>query len=167
MTGEKPVSGRRWRGAEILAIWAAAFALSSCTAVNEAMQLRDQAILAEPPGDYYVGRRYYVKGTRFWGYLREPRQSWEESQLVIFNEHRKHQPDRVPEDPIEGPAHGFDHNREYRIVGQFSGRKIYDPNSNFILPEFVLGDWSLIDEDPGFLFHPDEVYDVNRLPFRQ
>ena len=142
-------------------------ALSSCIAVNAALQHRNEVILAEPAGDYFIGRRYFTRGTRFWGYLRRPGELWKESRLVIFNESRKHQPDRVLEVPIEGPAHGFDHNHEYRIRGYFSGEEIYDPNSNYILPEFVLEDWTRISADPGFLFHPDEIYDVGRLPFRR
>ena len=169
MAGKTEKRERGWlgRAGAMAALAVSAVFGSACGAASEAMQLREQEILVEPIGDYYVGRRYFVRGTRFWGYLRRPRESWEESQLVVFNERAKKQPDRVPEAPLEGPAHGYDQNYEYRIMGGFSGDDIYDPNSNFILPEFVLQDWKLIDEDPGFLFHPDEVYDERRLPYRQ
>ena len=35
---------------------------------------RKAQIAAEPRGDFYYGRRYFVEKTRFWGYLREPGQ---------------------------------------------------------------------------------------------
>ncbi len=162
----KRVLGEWRRVLAVLVLAAAGMSLSSCTAANAALQQRDLEIQAEPVGEYYVGRRYFTRGTRIWGYLRRPGEPWEESQLVVLNEKKKLQPDRVPEIPLEGPAHGFDHNHEYRIEGYFSGDKIYDPNSNYILPEFVLENWTRIDANPGFLFHPDEVYSERRLPFR-
>ena len=30
-----------------------------------------QQIAAEPPGDYYIGRRYYKPDFKFWGYVRQ------------------------------------------------------------------------------------------------
>ncbi len=138
-----------------------------CTSYKAVLEAREQLILAEPVGEYYLGRRYYTHGTRFWGYLRRPRESWDSARLVIFNERLKRQPDRLPEKPASGPAHGFDHNYEYRIYGSYSGSKVYDPNSNFILPEFVLQDYELARKSPGFLFHPKEKYHPKRLPPRQ
>ena len=32
--------------------------------------------------------------------------------------------------------------------------------------DVTVEDWTRLDADPGFLFHPDEVYDERRLPFR-
>jgi hypothetical protein len=62
-------------------------------------------------------------------------------------------------------VHGFDHNYEYRIYGNFStGDPIYDPNSDLILPEFILRDYELISTNPGFLFRPDERYLPSALP---
>lgn len=130
---------------------------------------REAAIMGEPLGDFYIGRRYYTQGARFWGFLRRPRESWESSKLVIFNEKLKHQPDRVPEAPLSGRRHGYDHNWEYRIFGYFSGDEVYDPNSNYILPEFVLKDYELVSkrERSGFLFDPAEKYHPKRLPPRR
>ena len=123
----------------------------------------------EPLGDHYIGRRYFTHGTRFWGYLRRPREPWEKSKLVIFNEKVRRQPDRVPEAPLTGRRHGFDHNWEYKIDGYFSGDQVYDPNSNYVLPEFVLKDYEVISkrEGSGFLFDPKEKYNPKRLPPRQ
>ncbi len=45
---------------------------------------RNAAIANEATGDFYYGRRYHVKKTRFWGYLRQPRQSAEPCQAGDF-----------------------------------------------------------------------------------
>lgn len=132
--------------------------------INHPMvKARDAQIAAEPPGNYYIGRRWWTDGTRFWGYLRDPGKPWSTAKLVIMNESIMKQPDRVPE---EGTAqvHGFDHNYEYRIWGSYTGRKIYDPNSNFVIPEFRLSKYELISQNPGFLFHPGEKYNPRHLP---
>ena len=51
-----------------------------------------------------------------------------------FNEETTLQPDRLPEASGQGKSHGFDHNYEYKIYGTFTGDRVYDPNSNKILP---------------------------------
>jgi hypothetical protein len=56
------------------------------------------SIAHEPTGDFFYGRRYFVEKTRFWGYLREPRQSAHQAKLVIFLEDQKRSPDRMPEE---------------------------------------------------------------------
>ena len=61
-------------------------------------EARKSEIANEPSGSFFYGRRYFVYKTRFWGYLRKPRQSARNSQLVIFNESQKHSPDRLPEE---------------------------------------------------------------------
>lgn len=131
---------------------------------HPAVVKRAAEIAAEPPGDYWVGRRWWTEGTRFWGYLRRPGRPWSEAKLIIMNESGKRQPDRLPESPDTGPAHGFDHNYEYRVWGRFSGQEVYDPNSNLMLPEFVLQNYEVISTRPGFLFQPGEVYNPKRLP---
>jgi hypothetical protein len=119
---------------------------------------RQAAIASEPTGNFYYGRRYYVEKTRFWGYLREPRQSADKSKLVIFKETRRKNPDRLPEDGPEGARYGFDNNYEYRIYGNYTGEKAYDPNSNQILPVFALTDYQLVNTQPGWLFSPKDHY---------
>ncbi len=159
----------------------AGFFLSSCTTTgtsgggNIAGQLtpaqinhpqvkaRNAVIATEPPGNYYIGRRWWTDGTRFWGYMRQPGQPWSEAQLVIMNESIIKQPDRAPEEGVPQP-HGYDHNYEYRIWGSFTGAKIYDPNSNFVVPEFRLSKFELISANPGFLFYPGEPYNPRQLP---
>ena len=132
---------------------------------NPLVRVRNAAIAHEATGNHYVGRRYFVHATRFWGYVRKPRQSWDKAKLVVMNESFQHTPDRLPEGGR--PGHGFDHNYEYKLWGQFSKDKIYDPASNRTYPEFVLKRYELINKDPGFLFHPNEGYDPKRLPPRE
>ena len=131
---------------------------------HPANRQRASEIMSEPPGDYWVARRWWTEGTRFWGYVRRPCQPWSQSQLVMVNESVRHTPDRLPESPETGPAHGFDHNYEYRFWGRFTGKEVYDPNSNLMLPEFLLENYELINATPGFLFQPGERYNSKRLP---
>ncbi|MFY7817304.1 MAG: hypothetical protein ACOVRB_02960 [Akkermansiaceae bacterium] len=124
---------------------------------------RTAQISAEPKGNFYYGRRYFVQKTRFWGYLRKPGQSANKSQLVVMEESHKLCPDRLPENGPDGQSYGFDQNYEYRIWGHFTGRKVYDVNSNQFLPEFQLRDYQLIHRQPGWLFSPRDQYDPKRI----
>ncbi len=128
---------------------------------------RQAAIASEPTGNFYYGRRYYVEKTRFWGYLREPRQSADKAKLVIFKETRKNNPDRLSEDGPPGARYGFDTNYEYRIYGNYTGEKAYDPNSNQILPVFVLTDYELVNRQPGWFFSPKDHYHPQRFTLWQ
>ncbi|GAA5494262.1 hypothetical protein Rhal01_00421 [Rubritalea halochordaticola] len=119
---------------------------------------RSLQISSEPTGNFYYGRRYFVYKTRFWGYLRKPRQPWSEAALVIMNENSTYQPDRLPEDGPYDERHGYDQNYNYKITGSYTGRKIYDPNSNLFLPEFRATSFKLIDRSPGWLFSPADHY---------
>jgi hypothetical protein len=143
------------------------FLLAACednTLLQQQITARNAAIAEEEPGDYFIGRRYYIEHTQFWGYLRRPGQSWDDSKLVIMNENQKLAPDRLQELPSgDGLAHGFDHNREYKIFGHFTGHKVYDPNSDLFLPEFLLTGWEVRNESPGWLFKPNEKYDAQHL----
>lgn len=125
---------------------------------------RRAQIAAEAPGNYYIGRRYWLEGTNFWGFVRKPGQQWDEAKLVMLSEKVKRAPDRLPEDGPAGSRHGYDHNYEYKLYGEFSGQRVYDPNSNQILPEFVLRDYELISARPGFLFHPNQRFEPRRVP---
>lgn len=129
--------------------------LPSCESVDPQVAARNTLIAAEPRGDYFIGRRYHVDTTRFWGYVREPGQPWSTARLVIMNESRKTTPDRLPEEG-EGMLHGYDNNHEYRIRGRYTGRGFYDPNSNLTLPEFLPVSFELLNPSPGFLFNPKE-----------
>lgn len=150
--------------------------LSACTAlvlitqcasspdVGLLVNQRKAEIAAEAPGDYYIGRRFFIERTHFWGYLRRPQQDWQSSKLVIFNESKMRAPDRLPELPTGTEmAYGYDHNREYRIWGRFTGRKIYDPNSDLVLPEFELQRAEIKSASPGWLFTPKERFNGYQL----
>ena len=130
---------------------------SDCEAVNA----REQQIAAEPRGDYYVGRRYYVPLTRFWGYIREPQESWRTAKLVIMDESAVRTPDRGYEPPVKGATFGKDANVEYRLTGRYTGERAYDPSTDQILPVFRATSYTVLNNDPGFLFKPSEEYSTN------
>jgi hypothetical protein len=124
---------------------------------------RKASIASEPSGDFFYGRRYYVEKTRFWGYVRRPRQSWDNAKLVMINESKKKQPDRLPENGPQGARYGYDQNFEYKLNGYMTGRDAYDPNSNQHLPEFMLTSYELVNRNPGWLFRPDDRYDATKI----
>lgn len=146
---------------------AAALGVGCQGTLSPAQEAQLARIRAEPPGDHFIGRRYFVEKTRFWGYVRRPGESWEKSRLVVINESLQRTPDRLPELPEGEHGYGFDHNFEYKLRGRFTGGTIYDPNSNLFLPEFRLESYELISENPGWLFSPDEVYNAHRLPAKR
>ncbi|WP_367872568.1 hypothetical protein [Luteolibacter sp. Populi] len=124
---------------------------------------RKAAIASEPSGDFFYGRRYYVQKTRFWGYVRRPKQSWDKAKLVIIKEDKKRQPDRLHESGPEGQRYGFDNNYEYRLNGYFTNTESYDPNSNQFLQTFMLTGYEVVNRNPGWLFRPDDRYDPYRI----
>lgn len=129
-----------------------------------AVEARHRQIAMEPRGDYFIGRRFYINHTHLWGYVRSPGQTWENSKLVIMNERYQKIPYRLPEQPSDGGyAYGDDHNAEYTLYGRFTGRKVFDPNSNLVLPEFELRRWEIRNESPGWLFKPNERFNGSQL----
>jgi hypothetical protein len=145
-----------------------ALVLTACSSTSprqqQLIEYRRMEIAAETPGDYYIGRRFNIERTHLWGYVRRPGQSWHQSKLVMMNEKHMRQPDRYPEMPSgDGPAFGSDHNREYRLWGYYSGRRVYDPNSNLALPEFVLQRYEVKNTSPGWLFNPGERFNGKQL----
>lgn len=146
---------------KIILSTAACLTLVQCNTLKsdcEALAEREAQIAQEQAGDYYIGRRYYIPYTRFWGYLRKPGQSWRTAQLVMMDEHTCRQPDRGIEIPLPNPVFGSDHNVEYIIRGKYTGEKAYEPNTNQALPVFRLAGYEVRDKDPGFLFVPSEEY---------
>lgn len=128
--------------------------------------VRAAEIANEPRGDFFYGRRYYVKNTRFWGYLRKPGQSAYNSRLVIFNESKKRSPDRLHESGPSGKRYAYDQNYEYRINGYFTGEKAYEVNSNQFLPEFMLTGYQVVNKKPGWLFTPKDSYNPKVFTLR-
>jgi hypothetical protein len=97
----------------------------------------EDTIRNEPPGDYYIGRRYYKQDYKFWGWVRKPGQPWSTAKLVMMNEQTKLAPDR------EQGKLGSDNNMEYKLIGEFSGQTVYEPASNGFYPEFTLKSYEL------------------------
>lgn len=126
-------------------------------------EARDLAISSEPTGAHFYGRRYFVDKTRFWGYLRKPRQPWSQAELIVINESQASQPDRLPEDGPIGSSHGYDQNFEYKITGAYSGRRIYDPASNLFIREFRPTSFTVINTNPGWLFSPEDHYNPRSI----
>jgi len=107
------------------------------------------AIAGEKPGDYFIGRRFYKADYKMWGWVKKPGEPWKQSQLVMFNEQKKLAPDRERNDV------GSDNNYEYRLIGHFSGEKVYEPASDSFYPEFVLTATTVISTNPP-LIYPDQ-----------
>lgn len=128
--------------------------------------IRAAQIAAEPRGNFFYGRRYYVNKTRFWGYVRKPGQSWQSSKLVLMEESSSRVPDRLPENGPPGAQYGYDQNYEYRITGNYTGKKAYDPNSNSILPVFRPTSFQLLNRKPGWIFSPRDYYDPKTISLR-
>jgi len=128
----------------------AALFFTGCETVPEGIQQAKiamaQHIAAEPPGDYFIGRRYFKPDFKFWGYVRRPGQPWSTAQLVMLNEKQKLAPDR------ERLSFGSDNNYEYKLYGYFSGDKVYEPASNGVYPEFVLKGYEEISMNPPPIF---------------
>jgi hypothetical protein len=116
------------------------------TAAENAKFAMRQRIAAEPPGDYFIGRRYFKPDFKFWGYVRKPGEPWSKSQLVMLNEKQKLAPDRAAR------TFGSDNNYEYKLYGYFSGDKVYEPASNRVYPEFVLKGYEVISTNPPPIF---------------
>lgn len=111
------------------------------------------AIAAEAPGNYYIGRRYYKKDYKVWGWVRKPGQPWKTSQLVMMNENTRLAPDR------EGGTLGTDNNYEYRLEGRFTGGQVYEPASNRFYPEFVLTGYQTLSTAPPNIFKDRRALD--------
>lgn len=121
-----------------------------------ALAAREAEIAKEPSGDYYIGRRYYIPATRFWGYIRRPGASWRTAQLVIMDEAIVRNPDRGYEPPVKGATFGTDDNVEYVVRGKLTGEKAYDPSTDLVLPVFKPTSFAVRNKRPGFLFVPSE-----------
>lgn len=114
------------------------------------------SIASEPPGDYYIGRRYYKQDYKFWGFIRSPRQPWSTAKLVMLNEQESLAPDRA-QNKI-----GSDNNYEYRLYGNFTGQTVYEPASNGFYPEFALKRSELISLSPANIYRQAGATDPTR-----
>lgn len=135
--------------------------LSGCSTVASQKRLSArtamrQEIEAEPPGDYFIGRRFYKADYKFWGFVRSPGQPWSSARLVMLNENTKLAPDR------EQGQIGSDNTYEYKLLGKFSDQTIYEPASNGIYPEFVLKGYELRSTNPAPIFRNSADTDPQR-----
>jgi hypothetical protein len=106
----------------------------------------NEAIRAEQPGNYFVGRRMYKKDYKVWGWIREPGKPWKSAKLVMLNEQTKLAPDREKNDI------GSDNNFEYKLSGYFSGQTVYEPASDGFYPEFVLTGYEVRSTKPADIY---------------
>ena len=137
------------------AVFGAAMVLCGCAAIDSSSTTAARAamvaeIKAEPPGDYYIGRRYYKNDYKFWGYVRKPGQPWSSAKMVMLNENQKLAPDR------DQGTLGIDNGHEYKLFGGFTGNTVYEPASNGFYPEFVLKGYTLRTINPAPIFKPLE-----------
>ena len=100
----------------------------------------------EPRGGYFVGRRYYKKDYKFWGYVRASGSPWSSAKMVMMNENTKLAPDR------QNAAIGSDNNYEYKLFGDFTGQTVYEPASNGFYPEFRLRGYELLSTNPAKIY---------------
>ena len=153
----------------LIAALAFVLTLTQCSQLQsdcKALATRRAEIAQEQPGDYYIGRRYHVPTTRFWGYLRRPGEGWDKARLVIMDESAPRTPDRGVEAPVSGATFGKDNNVEYILHGSFVGRDCYEPNSDQVLQLFHLTGYEVRNRQPGFLFVPSEKYDTKEMTLR-
>lgn len=142
---------------------AALLTLTGCETVEtktkkDARLAMEAAIRLEEPGNYFIGRRFYKRDYKFWGYVRKPGQQWSGAQLVMMNEQTKLAPDR------ELGTLGSDNNNEYKLYGQFSGETVYEPASNGMYPEFVLKAYELRSVSPANIYkEPGATDPVRRI----
>lgn len=106
----------------------------------------NEAIRAEPPGNYFVARRMYKKDYKVWGWVREPGKPWKTARLVMLNEQQKLAPDR------EQNKIGSDNNYEYKLLGNFSGQTVYEPASDGFYPEFILTGYEIKSTSPANIY---------------
>ena len=153
----------------IIIALAACLVMTQCHSLRsdcEALKEREAVIAQETKGEYFVGRRYYIPLCRFWGYLREPGQSWRTAKLVMMDETLVHTPDRGPEEPLPGATFGKDQNVEYIVKGEYTGKSAYDPSTDQVLPLFRATSYEIRNPEPGFLFLPSEEYTEEYVSLR-
>jgi hypothetical protein len=149
-----------------LAAIALGASLSGCTTaelegIHAARIAMVNSIQNEQPGNYFIGRRYYKRDYKFWGYVRSPGQPWSSAKLVMMNEQNKLAPDR------ETGQLGSDNNYEYKLYGGFSGQTVYEPASNGFYPEFVLKGYELRSVAPANIYRTPGATDPQRRVIAQ
>ncbi len=114
------------------------------------------SISAEPPGNYFIGRRFYKNDYKFWGFVRSPGEPWSAAKLVMLNEQHRLAPDRARNEV------GSDNGYEYKLYGEYSGQTVYEPSSNGFYPEFVLRASEVRSTNPAPIFNMPGATDPAR-----
>lgn len=115
------------------ALAAALLGLAGCATTGGGLGIpSDPAALNANPPAYWVGHRVYNPKYQTWGYVKRPEDTWSQSVPVILNEQETLAPDRALE------SRGLDNNFQYKLYGQFAGKKGYEPVLNRLFPVFVL-----------------------------
>jgi hypothetical protein len=152
----------RFQSFKGLSLFVSLILLAGCETMPEGIQqarfAMSQRIQSEPPGDYFIGRRYYKPDYKIWGYVRRPGQPWSTAQLVMLNENQKLAPDRA--------QRGLnDNDYEYKLFGHFSGDKVYELVSDRFYPEFVLTGYELRSTHPAPIF-PSQITGRPSTPYQ-
>jgi hypothetical protein len=148
----------RFAGALLLLAFFAGCASTIGPTPNQIVKARAamlEEIKAEPRGAYFVGRRYFKTEYKFWGFVRPAGQPWSAAKMVMMNENQKLAPDRA------AGKLGSDNNYEYKLLGYYSGDKVYEPASNGIYPEFVLKGYELRSASPAPIYREAGATDPN------
>ena len=133
----------------LLLLAACVLALAGCETIDPdapAKAAMNEAIKAEAPGDYFVGRRMYKKDYKVWGWVRQPGQNWKSAKLVMLNEQKLLAPDRAKNQI------GSDNNYEYTLRGYYSGETVYEPASDRFYPEFVVTGFDVRSTTPPIIY---------------
>ena len=133
----------------LLLLAACVLALAGCETIDPdapAKAAMNEAIKAEAPGDYFVGRRMYKKDYKVWGWVRQPGQNWKSAKLVMLNEQKLLAPDRAKNQI------GSDNNYEYTLKGYYSGETVYEPASDRFYPEFVVTGFDVRSTNPPIIY---------------
>ena len=133
----------------LLLLAACVLALAGCETIDPdapAKAAMNEAIKAEAPGDYFVGRRMYKKDYKVWGWVRQPGQPWKSAKLVMLNEQKLLAPDRARNQI------GSDNNYEYTLKGYYSGETVYEPASDRFYPEFVVTGFDVRSTNPPIIY---------------
>ncbi|MEI9895109.1 MAG: hypothetical protein WDN28_14775 [Chthoniobacter sp.] len=132
---------------------------SGCATADPNLQTR-QAMLAEikaePPGDYFIARRYYKVDYKFWGYIRKPAKTGAPPAWSCSTNSRSSRPTATL-----GKI-GSDNGYEYKFYGNFSGETVYEPASNGFYPEFILKGYELKNVSPAPIFKVQGALDPQR-----
>ncbi|MEM9444135.1 MAG: hypothetical protein AAGA18_02170 [Verrucomicrobiota bacterium] len=91
-------------------------------------------------GDVFIGQRHCQYKYSGWGWMKKEKESWSSARWVMIKEipGRHKVPHRYLSD-----EHG-DHGIRYKMWGRFADYKGYEPNTDRLVPIFILRGWEVI-----------------------